>query len=545
MRVYKIVSLVILSLVLVSCSTTISESESINLKQFNYPVLKGKDNNPVLRVCFYSKNRKNILQNVKINLGETNTFNLSEVRVFYTGKDSVFKTNVQFGKTIKDLNKTIVNGNQVLQKGKNYLWISYKLSDALNLTEKLSAEIDYLSINDKKIKSKKFKSIKLRTGSVVRQQWQDSVHTYRIPGLATSNKGTLLAVYDVRREKGGDLQGNIDIGLSRSLDKGQHWEPMQIVLDMKTYGNLPEKFNGVSDASVLVDKNTNDIYIAGLWMHGVINKEGTWVEGLNDKSKDWNHQWRNKGSQPGLSIKQTSQFLVTKSSDDGKTWGKPINLTKMCKDPKWWLLAPAPGHGITLKDGTLVFPTQGRDEEGLPFSNITYSKDSGKTWKTSNAASHDTTESMAVELSDGSVMLNMRDNKNGNEKGDKNGRSIAVTTNLGDTWTEHVTSNGTLIEPKCMASIHRHKYKDTEGNPKSILLFSNPNSKFKRHKQTIKVSFDDGLTWPEKYWTELDAGKGSGYSCLTSVDENTIGILYEGSQAQMTFQKILISELIN
>jgi sialidase-1 len=61
----------------------------------------------------------------------------------------------------------------------------------------------------------------------------------------------------------------------------------------------------------------------------------------------------------------------------------------------------------------------------------------------------------------------------------------------------------------------------------------------------IKVSFDDGKTWPEKYWMELDAGRGAGYSCLTSIDENTIGILYEGSQAQMTFQKLAIDELIN
>tara|TARA_B110000046_G_scaffold172305_1_gene193950 strand:+ start:317 stop:559 length:243 start_codon:yes stop_codon:yes gene_type:complete len=44
---------------------------------------------------------------------------------------------------------------------------------------------------------------------------------------------------------------------------------------------------------------------------------------------------------------------------------------------------------------------------------------------------------------------------------------------------------------------------------------------------------------------ELDEGRGAGYSCLTSIDENTIGILYEGSQAQITFQKISLSEIIN
>ena len=138
----------------------------------------------------------------------------------------------------------------------------------------------------------------------------------------------------------------------------------------------------------------------------------------------------------------------------------------------------------------------------------------------------------------------MRDNRNRKEKGINNGRAIVVTSDLGESWTEHETSHGGLIESVCMASIHRHNYNDKDGNQKSVLFFSNPNSKYQRHKQTIKVSFDNGKTWPEKYWMELDEGRGAGYSCLTSIDENTIGILYEGSQAQMTFQSISIERLL-
>lgn len=85
-------------------------------------------------------------------------------------------------------------------------------------------------------------------------------------------------------------------------------------------------------------------------MHGVINSQGVWLKDLNENSNEWNHQWRNKGSQLGLNPYETSQFLITKSSDDGKTWSEPVNLTKMCKKPEWWLWAPAQGHGITLKE---------------------------------------------------------------------------------------------------------------------------------------------------------------------------------------------------
>jgi len=522
----------------------IGQKDFISLKQFNYPVLKGKENNPVLRICYVNNSNKQILKSIKINLSDTQLKDVDSIRIFYRKKDSVFRPKVQFGRTLTATDELIFNDSILLNKGKNYLWVSYQLSDDCDLNSKVSVGLDYMTINNKKVFPKEISpKKKLRTGIALRQHWDDGVHTYRIPGLITTNKGTLLAVYDVRRDFGRDLQGNIDIGLSRSTDQGETWESMKIIMDMKTWGDLSEKFNGVSDASILVDRNTNTIFVAGLWMHGVINSEGKWMEGLNKKSREWNHQWRNKGSQPGLDVKQTSQFLIVKSTDDGKTWSKPINLTKMCKDPKWWLWAPAPGHGITLRDGTLVFPSQGRNEDGKPFSNITYSKDKGNTWQTSNFASRNTTESMAVELSDGSVLLNMRDNRNREEKGDRNGRAVCTTNDLGKTWNEHPTSHGTLIEPVCMASIHKHTYKDKNGDQKSILLFSNPNDKYERIRQTFKVSFDDGSTWPKKYWLELDEGKAAGYSCLTSIDENTIGILYEGSQSQMTFQKILLNEL--
>jgi sialidase-1 len=378
----------------------------------------------------------------------------------------------------------------------------------------------------------------LRLGVAVRKHMQDNVHTSRIPGLATTNKGTLLAIFDARRESSRDLQGHMDIGLHRSTDGGQSWEPLQVVLDMGEWGGLSEKFNGVSDACILVDENSDAIYIAGLWMHGVINEEGIWQENLTDTSSAWNHQWRNKGSQPGYEVKETSQFLLTKSIDDGITWSDPVNLTRMCKKEEWWLWAPAPGSGIVMKDGTLIFPTQGRDNNGIPFSNITYSKDGGETWITSNAAYTNTTESAVVQLGDGSLMLNMRDNRNRKNKGDTNGRSVFITNDLGESWIEHPTSHGALPEPVCMASLFKHEFTDN-GVLKSVLLFSNPNSPYFRKDMTIKMSFDEGMNWPRKYWMLLDEGGSRGYSCLTSLGESTIGIIYESSRADLVFQKLV------
>ena len=141
-----------------------------------------------------------------------------------------------------------------------------------------------------------------------------------------------------------------------------------------------------------------------------------------------------------------------------------------------------------------------------------------------------------VELPDGSLMLNMRDNR-------KTGRAVAVTSDLGMTWTEH-PSSGQLIESVCMASLIRIKAEDNIFG-KDILLFSNPATDRMRHNMTIKASLDNGMTWKECDSLLIDEEHSWGYSCLSRIDGRTVGILYEGSTAQMTFQAIRLEDIIS
>lgn len=363
----------------------------------------------------------------------------------------------------------------------------------------------------------------LRPAYPVHKRGQFQCHTFRIPAIARANDGTLLAVYDMRYLSARDLQGHMDIGLSRSNDGGQTWSDPTPIMDMGEHGGKPQGENGCSDPNITIDTQTGEVFVSAVWTHG---KPGT-------------HQWTGKGSEPGHDLHLSSQFLIVRSRDHGKTWTAPENWTTRLKDPAWHLFAPAPGNGITLRDGTLVMPTQGRDATGLPFSNIIFSKDHGKTWTVSSHARTNTTECAVAELADGSLLLNMRDNRNRGDQSQKNGRALSVTRDLGQTWTTHPADHSALPEPVCMASMISHKLADG----RQALIFSNPRDKSARKAMTLQFSLDDGKNWPEKCRTLLD-GKGGAYSSLVMIDPQTLGILYESSQADLIFQKIPLAEML-
>ena len=356
-----------------------------------------------------------------------------------------------------------------------------------------------------------------RAAYSIHQQGEFDCHTTRIPGMICTKNGILLAVYDLRFRSAKDLQEHIDIGLSRSTDRGQTWESPKSIMDMGEYGGKPEEENGCSDPNILYDPNTGRVFVCALWTHG---KPGT-------------HQWKGLGSEPGFGIDQTSQFLMVYSDDEGLTWSAPRNLTRSLKKEEWYLFAPAPGNGIVLSEGTLVIPTQGRDEKGLPFSNLSWSQDGGESWTVSQPARSNTTECAVVALADGALMLNMRDNRNRIDKSQTNGRAVAITYDLGETWQKHPSDHGALPEPVCMASLISHG---------EFLYFSNPHHKSERSHLTIQRSPDGGKTWPPSNRLLLDERRGRGYSCLTMVDSQSIGILYESSRANLLFQRIPLSD---
>lgn len=414
----------------------------------------------------------------------------------------------------------VLKGEQKLFPGYNFFWVSLEMQPSASLQTKVTADITSVKADGKEnpIKLVSDKNIERRMGIGVRHAGDDGSAAFRIPGLVTTNKGTLLGVYDVRYNSSVDLQEHIDIGLSRSTDGGKTWEKMRLPLAFGEYDGLPAAQNGVGDPSILVDTKTNTVWIVAAWTHGMGNQRAWW------------------SSHPGMDLNHTAQLVMAKSTDEGKTWSAPINVTEQVKLPEWYFLLQGPGRGITTSDGTLVFPIQFIDKTRIPNAGIMYSKDRGETWKIHNYARTNTTEAQVAEVEPGVLMLNMRDNRGGS-------RAVYTTTDFGQTWKEHESSRTALIEPVCMASLISVKAKDNVLG-KDLLIFSNPNSTSARKDMTIKISMDGGKTWSADHQLLLDEDYNWGYSCLTMIDKETIGILYESSVAHMTFQSIKLKDIV-
>lgn len=525
------------------CSQAYASTDTVFVRAPQLPVLTNQRDN-VLFEMRVEADKGDVMNEISLQFDKgTDLKNIESIRLFYSGTEAFTRKGEHFSPVgyiahrknapseadrdysvkqdeTREAAQTLrLRSAQGLVKGSNYFWVSLQMKQSTPLQAKVGVQLLSAKINrDEAVLQGETEAKERRMGLAVRQAGMDGVAAYRIPGLVTTNEGTLVGCYDVRYHSSVDLQEKIDIGISRSRDKGQTWEPMRIALSMGTERGLPHAQNGVGDPSILVDEKNNTLWIAAAWCHGMGNQRA----------------WFNSGQ--GMDADETAQLLLTKSEDDGKTWSKPINITEQVKDPSWYFLLQGPGRGITMHDGTLVFPIQFIDSTRVPNAGIMYSQDAGKTWHLHQAARSNTTEAQVAEVEPGVLMLNMRDNRGGS-------RAVSITRDLGRTWEEHPSNRSALPEPVCMASLI-HVNANENALKRDILLFSNPNTTKNRNHITIKASLDGGITWPKEYQVMLDEGEGWGYTCLTMIDEHTVGILYESSVAHMTFQAIPLRDII-
>ena len=323
------------------------------------------------------------------------------------------------------------------------------------------------------------------------QKGQDGYACFRIPAIVRSKAGTLLAFAEARRNSCSDT-GNIDLVVKRSEDGGKTWSKAITVWD--------DGDNVCGNPAPIVDQETGRIILVTCWNLGEDHEK----EIIDGKSKD------------------SRRIYVLSSDNDGISWSAPKEITSSVKHPDWTWYATGPCHGIQLQSkkykGRLVVSANHMVAGTKTYhSQLIYSDDKGETWKLGGIVSkHGGNESSVVELENGDLMLNMR---NYNREESKS-RSYVISKDGGETVSE-MQYLPELIEPICQGSTLNYM---KNGKISNNILFSNPASTDKREKMTIKLSQNNGTTWPYAF---LVYPGPAAYSDLVNLPDGYIGLLYE------------------
>lgn len=430
---------------------------------------------------------------------------------------------------------------------------------------------------------------------------------YRIPAMVTAADGTLVASIDQRKTTAADY-GDIDLMVRRSEDKGETWSEPIMLTDLPSGGSahsfiidsellvagdgtiyclvdmFPESYalmnygllkagSGYKEVDgkkymILYDADKNEYTLRE---NGVVYTpegevsdykvtdfgKGTLVKTVEGEEQSAGSIFLYSGANKGeLSVLCTSYLWLFKSTDNGLTWSDPVDITGMVKEDWMVFCGTGPGSGIsiTTDEGTerLLFSIYHTNKTGglsTQASATIYSDDGGETWTRGEAAIEangedpstaasltQLTENQVIDLGGGKVVMFSR-----NYSG---AAYMSISTNGGETW-DSCERNPAVYDTYCQMSALKHEY-----NGKTYLIISNPNASG-RNNMTIRVTditdgtiSKDSADW--KY-TTINVGHDQ-YSCLTSIDENTIGILYETDTTwhalDMLFQKFSIDYLL-
>ncbi|MCB1122381.1 MAG: glycoside hydrolase [Verrucomicrobiae bacterium] len=349
-------------------------------------------------------------------------------------------------------------------------------------------------------------------------------HHYRIPGIVITEKGTLIAWSEARKEQGD--WADIDIAVRRSFDSGKTWTDQTILVDGDSLG--------ITDADEITAKGSS--------IHGAT--QGTTAHNMV-MIPDGNRIHM-------IFCVEYSRAFYAFSEDEGATISEPVEITYALEEIRdqynWKVIATGPGHSIRLRSGRLIVPAwistaEGQNAHHPSIVGVIYTEDRGSTWHAGDIVVKDKdpynfdgllqsyidpNESVALELADGRVMINSRSDS------PENRRIVTIGPNGATDWGKPTMHND-LWDPVCHGSLVRLTKKPEYR--KNRILFTNPNSieRSKRYHTTwqrrenvtIRMSYDEGKTWPVS--KVLDAGP-SGYSDMSVGPDGTVYVLYEKGQ---------------
>jgi len=353
---------------------------------------------------------------------------------------------------------------------------------------------------------------------------QEGHKVYRIPAVIGLPNGNLLAFAEGRVQNSADF-GDINLVLKKSMDQGKTWSALEILVDV-------DKLQAGNPAPVV------DLFDPA-YPNGVI------------------YLFYNTGNNHENEIRKghgIREVWFIRSFDMGITWTNPVNITSQVHRPfhlsynfkeDWRSYANTPGHGFQFTEGKFkgrIFiaanHSQGEPQNEFRdyYAHGYYTDDHGKTFHISeNIPLKGSNEAIGAALSGDRMLLNIR-----NQAGDIRNRIIAYSSDGGEKW-DTVFFNNDLIDPVCQGSI----ISIGEKRGKTVLAFSNPADVLKRDNLMVKISYDEGITWPKSMLVDKSSpgfkGDWSAYSDLVLLNKNTIGILYErNNYSEIIFKRVKI-----
>jgi len=327
----------------------------------------------------------------------------------------------------------------------------------------------------------------------------EGYHTYRIPALAVTRSGTLLAFCEGRKTSREDL-GDNDLVLKRSTDGGRTWSKRQLV-----YEEGGNRKITIGNPTTVVDRQSGEVLVF-----------------LQRNGRD---------------------ALLVSSTDEGRTWSKARDITGQVKHRDWRFYCVGPGAAIQLRfgphKGRIIVPAYHRltaDKSGASRAHIFYSDDHGRTFRLGGATGLHTNECQVVETVERGrhgLLLNTRNHwaRSGGKPRLAGQRIVVRSLDAGASWREPEFDKA-LIEPTCQASLLRYSF--ASAKRRSRILFANPAAR-SRSRATVRMSYDEGRTWPVS--RTIYSGS-SAYTAIEVLRNGEIVVLFErDSYAKLTLAR--------
>lgn len=318
----------------------------------------------------------------------------------------------------------------------------------------------------------------------------EGYHTFRIPALLVLDDHQLLAFAEARWEGAAD-HGEIDLVQRRSGDGGRTWGPVEVVRHWAGYtcGN-PAPVRTASGDLVLLSVT-----------NGAESTEDDILSGR-------------------VAAEHRRRVWVQRSTDLGRSWTDPTEITESVNRPGWRWYATGPTRGIQLNDGRIVVPANhsGPAEDGQHAysAHAILSDDDGRTWRLGYVARPrpgvvEPNESAVTELP-GERLLFLSRNEAG---GRAHQRLVAVSSTGGESLDRPFTPRVDLAGTKVQASVAALPGR----NLLATVVLRGP----ARRNLELRVSGSEGRRWRRG----VNVWPGRAAYCDVNTDGQDVLLLFE------------------